>query len=416
MTTPQDETARLLEHARILLYDMQRYAEAELILRKLLSGDPHNWQGQYYLAQSLFCQEYTRVPEGLALAQKTIALRPDHAAGYFLLAWGYFLSHKPRQSLVAAQQGLRIAPEDQYGYNWVAHAYAQQSNWAQMLAAAQAGLKFSPDAADLLNLQAQALILLYRKQEALAAVELALRSHPSDPGAHYSQGLYALFDGRPADARAGFDAMRRLDPTFHAGYRWTLLLSARNPFYRWISTRVGGMVNSLYGFLKPLVTDHPHFFVPKYLLTVFIMNDKALVSLLLSLLPSVRPILSKDQLGSAAGCGFTGLLFLLNAIAFIAAWLLLPGAGDYLWIFCLGAALALAMLVPVTMIFVVDWTYPKQRRALVLLAAVMGALAAYSWAGAFTPESGSGSALTLFVIAWLLYPALVPIFAPDGLD
>jgi tetratricopeptide (TPR) repeat protein len=400
------------------LHDLRRYAEAELTLRKLLAGDPHNRRGHYYLASSLFYQGYPKILEGIAEAQKTIALDPDHASGYFLLAWGYFLSHKPRQALAAAQQGLRIAPEDQSGYYMSAHAYAQQFNWPQMLAAAQAGLKFSPDAADLLNLQAQALVLLYRKEEARAAVELALRSHPSDPGAHYNQGLYALLDGRPADARACFDEMRRLDPTFRGGYRWALLLplSARNPLYRWLSTRCGGMANSLYGFLEALVTGSPHFFVPKYLLVIFSLNDKALVNLLLSLLPSGRPILSKDQLGSAAGCGFTGLLFLINAIAWIAAWILLPGAGDYLWIFCLGAALALAMIVPVAMIFVVDWTYPKQRRALALLAAVMGALAAYSWAGAFTPESGSSIVLTLFVIAWLLYPILVPIFAPDSIE
>jgi tetratricopeptide (TPR) repeat protein len=221
MTAPKDETTRLLEYGRVLLYDLKRYPEAEANARKLLARDPQNWKGHYYLSTSLLYQHGRHSAEAVSEAHKAIALCPDGAYGYFLLAWAHLLRHKPLEALAVAHQGLRIAPQDAYGNYIAAWAYKQQQDWEQTLRIAREALKFNPDYTRLLNLQAEALIMLGRSEEAQVAVEMALRNDPSDPTAHHQRGLHMLMNGQVKQAGPHFREALRLAPNFSYA-RWGL--------------------------------------------------------------------------------------------------------------------------------------------------------------------------------------------------
>lgn len=424
-----DETSKLLEYGRSL-YDLRRYAEAEATIRKFLARDPQSWMGHYYLSASLLAQvdddKPDKIDEGLKEAKKTIALRPDWEGGYFLLAWAHLCRRKPTQALEAAHQGLRFDPEGAWGYSLSAQAHAIRREWAKMLLAAQTGLRHSPDHTKLLNLQAEALIMLDRKAEARQAVEMALRSDPASSYAHCNRGWLALFDGKPAEALPHFREAMRLDPTSESARQGLLQsLHARNPLYRlmlayflwtsrlthselWASIFVLSGINTtlriaVRAFPPLLIIVFPYFIL-YMLFSFFTWVSEPLFNLLLRLSPTGRLILTQDESASATGCGFTGMLFLINVIALIAACILHPWEFYYMWIFMLGAGLAFGMMVPVAGVFKVDPSRRKRRRTLVVLASLMGAMAACSWGGSFNLEPWHGVALFLFLIGWITYP------------
>jgi tetratricopeptide (TPR) repeat protein len=413
------------------LYDLRRYAEAEATLRKFLARDPQNALGHYYLSAALLAQsddKSEKIDEGLKEAKKTISLRPDWEGGYFLLAWAHLCRRKPGEALDAAHQGLRIDPEGAWGYSLSAQAHAIRREWPKMLQAAQTGLKHSPDHTKLLNLQAEALIMLDRKDEARLAVEMALRSDPSSSYAHCNRGWLALFDGKPAEALPHFREAMRLDPASESARQGLLQsLHARNPLYRlmlayflwtsrlthseaWASIFILSGINRALRIaaraFPPLLIILAPYFILYMLFSFFTWVSEPLFNLLLRLSPTGRLILSKDESASAAGCGFTGMLFLINVIAFIAACIIHPWEFYYMWIFLLGAGLAFGMMVPVAGVFKVDPSRRKRRRTLVVLAALMGAMAACSWGGSFNLEPWHGVALFLFLIGWISYPLI----------
>lgn len=425
-----DETGKLLEYGRSL-YDLRRYAEAETTIRKFLARDPQSWLGHYYLSASLLAQsddKSDKIDEGLKEAKKTIALRPDWEGGYFLLAWAHLCRRKPTEALEAAHQGLRFDPEGAWGYSLSAQAHAIRREWAKMLLAAQTGLRHSPDHTKLLNLQAEALIMLDRKAEARQAVEMALRSDPSSSYAHCNRGWLALFDSKPVEALPHFREAMRLDPTSESARQGLLQsLHARNPLYRlmlayflwtsrlthselWASIFILSGVNRVLRIavraFPPLAIIVFPYFILYMLFSFFTWVSEPLFNLLLRLSPTGRLILTQDESASATGCGFTGMLFLINVIALIAACIIHPWEFYYMWIFMLGAGLAFGMMVPVAGVFKVDPSRRKRRRTLVVLASLMGAMAACSWGGSFNLEPWHGVALLLFLIGWITYPWL----------
>ena len=424
------ETAKLLEYGQTL-FDLRRYKDAEATLRQALARDPNSWLGHYFLGAALLAQSDDKPEQaqaGLKEAKRTIALRPDHATGYFLLSWAYLCLGKPKDALDAAHQGMRIDPQEAWGYALVARAYRLERDWAKELQAAETGLKIEPDHTNLLNLRAEALIMLGRQADAAGAVEAALRSDPSSPMAHANQGWLALHHSDEKAALVHFREAMRLDPTSEAA-RMGLVqaLHARSPLYRlllkyflWTRRATTGEFWSirlmLYGVnttlrvitraFPPLLIITLPYFALYQIFTFFNWTGDAYFNLLLRLSHAGRLVLSKDEQAEASGCGFTGLLFLINAAALVAALVLRPGAWGLAWTFGLGALLSLGMLIPVAGIFKVDPSYRKRRGALVVLAALLGASAACGWGGSFVPTPWQAVPLVLFLIGWVIYPWL----------
>ncbi len=424
------ESARLLEHGR-MLFDLRRYPDSESTLRQALARDPQSWLGHYLLGSALLAQsdgKPEKVREGLSEARRAIALRPDNEDGYFLLSWAHLCDNDPKEALNAAHQGMRINPQESWGYSLVGQAYRFQREWAKELQAAETGLKIDPNHTTLLNLRAEALIMLERKQEAALAVEAALRSDPSSPKAHANRGWLALYHGDEKEALVRFREAMRLDPTSEAS-RLGLVqaLHSRNPLYRLLlgyflwtqratTAEAWGVIGLLHGInytlrvatkaFPPLLIITAPYFILYMGFAFFTWTGDVFFNLLLRLSRSGQAVLSKDERAGANGCGFTGLLFLINIAALIAALFLRPGTPALYWAFALGALFSIGMMVPMAGIFKVDPSYRKRRGVLVALAALLGATAACAWGGSFSLQPWHGVAIALFLVGWITYPWL----------
>ena len=255
---------------------------------------------------------------------------------------------------------------------------------------------------------------------------MALRSDPSSDEAHCNRGWLALYANEPAEALPHFREALRLDPTSESARQGLVQsLHARSPLYRWMlryylwtsrltQTEFWGammLVSAINSALRaaarvfpPLLILLIPYFIFYMAFTFFSWISDSLFNLLLRLSPTGKLILSKDEAASAAGCGFTGMLFLINVCAFIAALFLRPGEFAFLWVFLVGAFLSAAMMIPVAGIFKIDPSRRKRRGTLVVLAALLGANAVCGWSGAFYQTPWQAVFLVLFVLGWLLYP------------
>jgi tetratricopeptide (TPR) repeat protein len=431
VVVPGEEPSKLLNYGRSL-YDLRRYADAEAALRGFVAYNPQNWMGHYYLGCSLLAQsdnQPDKIEEGLKEAQKTVTLCPDIENGYFLLTWAHLCRRKPIAALSAVHQGMRINPQSAWGYSLTSRAHAQQRDWSQMLLAAQAGLKISPDHNALLNSQAEALIMLNRKEEARIAIEMALHSDPSSSYAHKNYGWLALYNDNPMEAFPHFREALRLDPTSDSAHEGLLQsLHAHNPLYRWVlnyslwsshwtRSEFWWFISLLLGsncalgitaiFFPPVLIVLFLYIILFIIFAMFTWINKPLFNLLLCLSPTGRMVLSKDDAASATGCGFTGMLSLINIVAFVAACFLYPYKVYYLWVFFLGAALSFAMTLPLAGIFRVNPIDRRGRRGKIILAAIMGVVAVCAWGGSFSLAPWHYILVMLFVITWFNYAMIM---------
>jgi hypothetical protein len=419
---------KLLERGRAA-YDVHHYAEAESLLRQVLTREPQSWLGHYYLSAALLAQsdqKPEKARDGLAEAKRTVGLRPDSDIVHFLLGWAYLCLRKPKDTLDAVQQGLRINPANSWGYALAGRAHLVQGDWEKAVSSAESGLRFEPEDTSLLNTRAEALIMLDLKAEARSAVEAALRSDPESTRAHTNQGWLALYEGHEREALAHFREAMRLDPTSEAARQGLLQsLHARNPLYvgmlkyylwtRRLSTGEfwAGMViiSGVNSFLRAVARAFPPLlllvlpYLAVYNLFVFFtwIGD-SFFNFLLRLSPTGRLVLSKDEKLSASGCAFTGLLFLVNVAALVTALFARPGEYRFLWIFFLGCLLSAALMMPVSGIFNVDPSAKTRRAILTMMALLLGLTAACGWGGAWVVTPLQVIPLALFLLGWLLYP------------
>jgi tetratricopeptide (TPR) repeat protein len=422
------EAARMLAYGKSL-YDLHRYKDAEANLRQCLARDPRNWSGHYYLGASLLAQSESRLEkarDGLKEAQRAVALQPDTAAGYFLLSWAHLCCGKPKDALDAVHQGMRIDPQEPWGYSLAAMGYRSQRSWLKVLQAASTGLKIDPEYISLLNLSAEALVMLGRKEEARAAVMEALRCDPASPKAHANRGWLALYDGQEKEALFQFREAMRLDPTSESARAGLVqALHARNPLYRLLlgyflwTRRVStaefwGAMALVTGFntavrvmvraFPPLLIIALPYFALYQVFTFFTWTGDAFFNLLLRLSPSGRLVLSKDEQAAGMGCGFTGILFLINITALITALLLRPGSWSLAWAFLLGALLSVGMMIPVAGIYKADPFARSRRAVLAVLAVLLGASAACAWGASLALSPWQILPLALFLTGWMVYP------------
>lgn len=420
--------ADAIERGRALI-DLRHYPEAEKTLRQALSLDPQNAQGHYYLATALLAQAEQnpeKIREGLKEARQVIHQLPDQASGFFLLAWGLLINRKWREALDAAHQGMRLDPHDAWGYALASQALLALREWGQAGRAADSGLKIDPQYGSLLNIRAQALIMLGEKDLARVAVADALRNDPASSWAHTNQGWLALYDNDTPAALRHFREALRLDPTAEAARSGLMQgLHARNPLYRlllryylftnrlttgefWafmvMMSTVSSVARTLAQAFAPLWLLVLPYLALTQIFTFFTWIGDSLFNLLLGLSTNGRLVLDADERRSAVGCGFTGLLFLINAIALLVSLILDPNDFPRMWIFFLGAGLSLGMLVPVAGVFKVAPHSHARRAILITTAVLLGSTAACAWTGAWLRTPWDMLPAGLFLVGAFFYP------------
>ncbi len=219
-----------IEKARFLMRN-GRLVEAETELRLILADEPDHSQVVSLLSLCLF--DLDRRGEGMALAERAVALDPMDPLAHSCLAHGYSLDGQFTKALAAANEAVRLAPEDPMYLFDLAQVQFNLRRWQPALETVEQALAIDPEDQDSLNLRARLLRQLQKPDDAAMALEKALANQPDDPDTLANLGWHHLEKGDYAQAKSSFLAALQLEPhNDDARTGLAEVLKAKNLLYR----------------------------------------------------------------------------------------------------------------------------------------------------------------------------------------
>jgi tetratricopeptide (TPR) repeat protein len=219
-----------LQRAHIL-FEHERYAEAEPELRHALSLEPENPIAHALLAVCLM--RLNRSEEAVREAASAIHTGPDNAFGHYAMAMIRDDRDEHPQAVEAIDEALRLQPDNAFFHGIRAGILLQMSRSEESLASAERGLAIDAENDLCGTYRTMALIQLNRTDEALAASGNVLQNNPNSALAHAQTGWTCLHRDKPSQAREHFREALRLDPESDWARDGMLeALKTRSPFYR----------------------------------------------------------------------------------------------------------------------------------------------------------------------------------------
>ncbi len=214
-----------------MLLEMRRPADAERELRGVLAQEPQHVTAHSFLALALVQQG--DVAEGVAEAHEAVRLAPDQWLTHYMAGQVYQHAGRPDEAMAAINVSLALEPEYAPAWELLARAHLGKGEWPQTAEAARRGLALDPQDSDLVSLLALALTKMGDEEQATAAAAHAVRLDPESPTAHLAYGRAALAFGDPRRAADAFREVLRLAPGFdEARDLLVAALKDRNPLYR----------------------------------------------------------------------------------------------------------------------------------------------------------------------------------------
>src|SRR6218665_1755072 len=156
-----------LERAQQLV-TLQRYKDAEIELRAILSHHPDNTIALSLL--SICFAEQGNLKEALQVIQNAIGQEPDNDYLLYLQALYFLKDGKPKDAEKFIQSAISFDPHNATYFGLLATIKLNQKEWQLALEAANKGLEGEPDNLQCLNVRSQALYKLDKKEEAYSAI------------------------------------------------------------------------------------------------------------------------------------------------------------------------------------------------------------------------------------------------------
>jgi tetratricopeptide (TPR) repeat protein len=204
------DLATLIDRARLLLFQMQRYQEAETLLQQCLSIEP-----QSSLTHALLALARANLRQGelaIASAKLAIELAPDESYTHYVLAVAYrhhgFITRSERAIAVAISMNPEIA--DYYGIQ--ADNYIIQRQYTKALDALNIGLKLDSKHLYCLQLKLKAFIQLRLFVDAEQIADLLLPLCPDDANIYRLVGDLYQFQHKNKQSIAAYQESLRLNP------------------------------------------------------------------------------------------------------------------------------------------------------------------------------------------------------------
>lgn len=168
----------LLDRARLLLFQMQRYPEAEILLQQCLSIDPNHAP-----THALLAINYANMKQGelaIASAKKAIELAPDDSYTHYALACAYRYHGLITRSERAITVAIGMNPDIPEYFGVQAENFIIQRQYAKALDALKIGLRLDPKHIYCLELKLKAFIQLRLYVDAEQIADLLLPLCPND--------------------------------------------------------------------------------------------------------------------------------------------------------------------------------------------------------------------------------------------
>ncbi|NUP40358.1 MAG: tetratricopeptide repeat protein [Streptomyces sp.] len=211
MTADEGARQAAVERATALAH-LDRYAEAEPILRRVLAADPDHYGALTNLAWLLDLAD--RREEALSTARLVIARWPHSTEGFFRAALCLKQDGREAEALPLVERAMEIAPDEGRVLRLYARVLAGiPERLAGALAVADRAVEVEPLNGESFQARAVVLVNLRRWQDAHAAMEQALRLQPTDAGYLIQAGIMKIRLGMISSARDAFTAALRLKPS-----------------------------------------------------------------------------------------------------------------------------------------------------------------------------------------------------------
>ena len=206
-----DDSLRTAVERAVALVQLERYPEAEPILRRVLAADPDHFGALANLAWLLDMEE--RGAEALEIARQLIARWPDDTEGFYRAAMILNQDERYDEALALLERALEIVPDEGRVLQQYALVLARfPDRRAEALAAADRAVEVEPQDGDSFQTRALVLVESYRWRDADAAMEQALQLEPMNSSFLIQAGIVKMRLGDIERAREAFTSALRLKP------------------------------------------------------------------------------------------------------------------------------------------------------------------------------------------------------------
>jgi Tfp pilus assembly protein PilF len=214
-----------------ILFQQNKYAEAEKVLRDLLAQDAHNTHFLALLAEVNLKLGKTDVAE--KVIENAIGLAPD-APGLFYIRSRVAIqqdNYNDAEKYIA--QAISLDPYDADYFALSANIKLSRKKYEEALETADRALEIDPENLLALNTRSTTLNKLNRSEESFQTIEGALREDPNNPYTHANYGWGLLEKGNHKKAMEHFREALKNDPNYaYAQAGMLQALKASNPVYR----------------------------------------------------------------------------------------------------------------------------------------------------------------------------------------
>jgi tetratricopeptide (TPR) repeat protein len=206
-----EESLRNTVERAVALVHLDRYDEAEPILRTVLASDPDHYGALVNLAWLLDLAD--RLAESVETARLVIARWPQNTEGFYRAARCLKQDKKYSEALPLIQRAMEIDPDE----GRVLRQYAQllakfPERHSDALAMADRAVEVEPLEGESFQTRATVLVDLRRWQDGHAAMEQALALEPANTTYLIQAGIIKLRLGMIDTAREALTAALRLKP------------------------------------------------------------------------------------------------------------------------------------------------------------------------------------------------------------
>jgi tetratricopeptide (TPR) repeat protein len=215
-----------------ILFEQKKYAEAERILKDLLSQDVNNIYYLSLLAEANLQQD--KADTAKEIVENAIGLSPGTSNLYYIRSRIASVQENFDEAEDYIGRALELDPYDADYFAWLARVKLERKQYEEALAYADKALEIDAENLLGLNTRSTALLKLNRKEESFETIEGALKEDANNPYTHSNYGWGLLEKGDHKKALVHFKEALQHNPTSEFAQAGLLeALKAGNPIYRW---------------------------------------------------------------------------------------------------------------------------------------------------------------------------------------
>lgn len=215
----------------IQLIEMNRYTDAERLLRTTLADSPDDASAHGFLSSCLIHQK--KIKEAHDEADLAIGLNPNISWFYSTKARAFMADDRYVQAEEWFLKAIELEPDNATYHSNIANCRLLRDDLQGAFEFSARSMELDPDDEDVVDIHVLILNKMGRKEEANELLEGSLHRNPENDFAHANQGWAELHNNNPKKARIHFEEALKISPSNEYARSGLLeSIKAGNPIYR----------------------------------------------------------------------------------------------------------------------------------------------------------------------------------------